>query len=170
MTFYADSRYDLPAPWKQKSIIFYAQGLKIYGQIPYLLQKRLQAVFYSNNAPAFFGGRIIAPTMENNYTVIPYRRQDSKFHSLAVIQSLLDWLYKDKGFRWGIAVNFHDNICEWNAWKESPETFVPAKASHRSDVLLLFLPSEESDESCNRIGDHRRRLLCLQERIECSEK
>ena len=78
--YFADPRVDLPQPWKEKRIIFYAQGVKIYGQIPYILQRRLQAEFYSNNLP-WLGVRLIGPTFESNYTLVRYHRKDGQYHS-----------------------------------------------------------------------------------------
>ena len=140
-SYWANPQTDLPAPWKEKGIIFYAQGLKVYGQIPYLLQRRLQAEFFSNNAP-IFGARIVAPTREHNYTVIPYRREDGNPHSRKAIKALLDWLYSDKGFVWAIAKDFGDNIKTWNAWRSKPETWAPAE---EMPPQLLRLLSGEND-------------------------
>lgn len=150
MTYYANSSQDLPRPWKQKRIIFYAQGLKVYGQIPYILQRRLQGEFYSNNAP-FMGCRIIAPTMEQNYTLVRYRRpNDSKCHNDIALEALLDWLYTDKGFEWAIAKDFYKRIDLPNFWNYPPETFVLGVTRHRTDIkqLLLTTPREEQNASC----------------------
>ena len=135
-SYWANPQFDLPAPWKEKAIIFYAQGLKVYGQIPYLLQRRLQAEFYSNNAP-IFGARIVAPSWERNYTVIPYRHKDGNPHVQKAIKALLDWLYADKGFVWAIAMDFHDNIKCWNAWRPKPETWAPAEKMPPQLLQLL---------------------------------
>jgi hypothetical protein len=132
MTFYADPRQDLPAPHKQKRIIFYADGLKVYGAIPYVLQRRLKAKFYSNNAPGLFGGRLIAPTMESNYTVVPYQARHD------VIEKLLNWLYADAGFKWGIAKDFHASIEGWNAWRPVPETLSLALCEQREKLQTLL--------------------------------
>lgn len=138
MTYYADPKNDLPQPWKQKRIIFYAQGLKIYGQIPYILQRRLQAEFYSNNA-SFMGARLIAPTMENNYTLVHYRRADGQRHSDTILEALLDWLYNDKGFKWAIAKDFFKRIDLPNFWNWPPETFVLGESEHRPGIKQLLL-------------------------------
>lgn len=132
MTFYADSTQDLPTPHKQKRIVFYADGLKVYGVIPYILQRRLGAKFYSNNAPGLFGCRMIAPTMEHNYTVVPYRATSR------AVKELLDWLYANAGFRWGIAKDFHAIIEGWNAWRPQPETLILALDKQRMNLQKLL--------------------------------
>ena len=137
MSFYADPSQDLPALWKPKRCIFYAQGLKIYGQIPYILQRRLQAEFFSNNAPAF-GGRIIAPTVEQNYTVVPYRRRDGAPHSQGTIDTLMDWLFADKGLEWAIAKDFDREIRGWNAYQMPPQTWIPTTEETQSEFVRLL--------------------------------
>lgn len=127
MSFYADPGRDLPAPWKLKRVLFYRDGMKIYGQIPYILQRKLRAKFYSNNAPIFGGGRIVGPTLERNYTVVPYRRADGRPHRQEALSDLFDWLWTDKGFEWAIAVDWHKQIEGWNVFNVPPETFVPGK-------------------------------------------
>jgi hypothetical protein len=157
MSFYADPRKDLPAPWKEKRVVIYRQGLKIYGQIPYILQRRLQAEFFSNNAP-FMGSRLLAPTGEDNYTLVPWRSKDGRTHSQEAVRALLDWLYADKGFTWAVAAapEFYERQDEWNAWKEPPRTWVPAQESHYpAFTRLLTAPEFETpDDIENRIGDH----------------
>lgn len=116
---------DLPASWKAKNIIFYAQGLKIYGVLPYLLHRRLKAEFYSNyGVPAgtFRGGGIIAPAVESNYTFVPYNQ------SPELIKALYEWLMKGKmGLYWAIAVEFEQNIrCSTAFSSRSPEVWSPA--------------------------------------------
>lgn len=128
MTFYASPR-DVPAAWERKKIIFYEMGLKIYGQIPYILSRRLQAKFISNNT-SFMGGRITASTGEDNYTIIPRLRDDGEPHSPASIEALLEWLQKDAGYSWGVASNIDG---EWerkdllyaNFWNDAPATYIP---------------------------------------------
>ena len=124
--FRADLNNDLPAAWKPKRIIFYAQGLKIYGLIPHILNRRLKGEFISNHyvhsSGVFRGAGMLAPTGEANYTVIPYCQKPE--HA----QMLLDWLYEDKGFEWAIASaqDWNENLREWNAYKEPPSVWVPA--------------------------------------------
>lgn len=140
MTYYADPSRDLPAPWKAKRIVFYAKGLKVYGQIPYILQRKLHAEFISNNAP-LLGGRIIGPTREQNYTIIRYRRNDGSMHSEEAIEALMDWFYSDKGFEWGIAGsgNFRDNLDGPNFFQQPPETVVLAEEGDRPNLLGLLM-------------------------------
>lgn len=125
MGYRADFSQDLPADWEPKRIIFYAQGLKVYGLLPHLLSRRLKGEFISNVAMLSGwarGAAIAAPTGENNYTVIPYAQKPE--HAAM----LLDWLYAEAGFEWAIAAseNWHDSIREWNAYKQPPSTWVPA--------------------------------------------
>lgn len=145
MTFFANPSQDLPQPWKQKRIIFYAQGLKIYGQLPYILQRRLQGEFFSNDM-SFMGGRLWGPSFENNYTLVRYRRaKDGKRHSDVALEALLDWLYADKGFEWAIAKDFHRRIDLANLFNWPPETFVLGGPEHRPDIKQLLLTAPEED-------------------------
>lgn len=137
MSYYADPKRDLPAPWKLKRVLFYREGMKIYGQIPYILQRRLKARFYSNNAP-LLGGRVIGPTLERNYTVIPYRRPDGRPHSQEALAALFDWLWSDQGFEWAIAVEWHKHIQEWNVFNAPPMTFVPGKRQIQDALIETF--------------------------------
>jgi hypothetical protein len=128
MAFRCDPPQDLPTVWKLKRIIFYAQGLKIYGVLPYLLNRRLKGEFYSNyyvnSSGAFRGSGMIAPAMEFNYTVIPYTQKPE--HSKA----LLEWLSEDAGFEWAIASerDFHKDLRHGNAFSDRhPEVWVPVE-------------------------------------------
>ena len=150
MTFYANPRRDLPAPWKQKRAIFYAQGLKIYGQIPYILQRCLGAEFFSNSGTIFRSASLLTvSSMEDNYTVVPYRRTDGAFHSHEVLDTLYKWLLADKGFQWAVAVEFHADIKQWNAWNRPPETWIPGEPEQQEAFTQLFLGAtdEGSDRS-----------------------
>jgi len=123
----ADLSRDIPSPGLPKRIIFYAQGLKIYGLIPYVLNRRLKGEFISNVAMLPGWGRgaaIAAPTGEANYTVIPYIQKPEH------VQMLIDWLYEDRGFEWAIADpdNFNDQLREWNAYKQPPSVWVPCQS------------------------------------------
>lgn len=140
MTYYADPAKDLPVPWKSKRIVIYAQGLKVYGQIPYILQRRLQAQFISNSVSMPFGGRIFAPTQEDNYTVIPWRRADGEQHTEAAMDALLDWLYTDKGFEVAVATReyFHNRLDLPNMWQSPPHVFVPTLEQSRSLFRLAL--------------------------------
>lgn len=146
MTYFADPREDLPAPWKPKRVIFYAQGLKIYGQIPYVLQRRLQAEFVSNDV-SFFGGRLVGPTAERNYTLVRYCRQDGQSHGDAALEALLDWLYADKGFEWAIALDYHKRIDLPNLFNWPPEVWMPGGPEQRPDIKQLLLESRLGDEN-----------------------
>ena len=122
----ANLAIDLPHKWKAKRIIFYQKGLKIYGLIPHLLNRRLKGEFISNHLVisqgAFRGAGFLAPSGEDNYTVIPYAQKPE--HA----EMLLSWLYDGSGFEWAIAgpENWQDNIQEWNAYRRCPSTWVPA--------------------------------------------
>lgn len=146
-SYWANPQTDLPAPWKAKAIIFYAQGLKVYGQIPYILQQRLQAEFYSNNA-GLWGGRLCAPSFERNYTVVPYRRKDGNPHRQEIIKALLDWLYADKGFEWAIAKDFHRKIDLPNFYNWPPDIWEMGKPEQRSEFAKLLLDSPKEKERC----------------------
>lgn len=144
MAFYANPAKDLPAPWEEKRIIFYAEGLKIYGQIPYILQRKLQAEFISNDVVGGMG-RLIGPSGERNYTLVPYRREDGERHSESTIEALLDWLYEDRGFEWAIAApgEFERRDLRLVNWFQSPpETIVPAGPEHRQLIRRLLLLEE----------------------------
>jgi hypothetical protein len=146
MAYFANPQEDLPQPWKRKRILFYAQGLKVYGQIPYILQRRLQAEFISNNAP-FMGARLIAPTAEQNYTLVRYYREDGRRHSEATLEALLDWLYADKGFEWGIAKNFFERLDLPNWWQAPAEVLEIGKEEHRPDIKQLMLTAPEEQDA-----------------------
>lgn len=140
MTYHCDPSRDLPVAWKPKRVIVYRQGLKIYGCLPYILARRLDAEFISNNASAL-GARIVAPTMEDNYTLVRYRRRDGRPHRREAVQALLDWLYADRGFEWAVAAPefFDDRLDLVNWWQAPPETFVPgseAAAQQFAGALL----------------------------------
>ncbi len=128
MAFRCDFSQDLPAPWKVKRIIFYSQGLKVYGELPYILKRKLQAEFYSNffvqSSGAFRGHGMIVPAYESNYTVVPYTQKPE--HTKA----LLSWLSEDKGFEWAIASkrDFNKDLRDGTAFtSRNPEVWVPAQ-------------------------------------------
>lgn len=126
MAFRCDPSQDIPASWKPKRIIFYAQGLKIYGVLPYLLNRRLKGEFYSNfyvqSSGAFRGHGMIAPAYESNYTVVPYTQKAE------YAKALLEWLSQDAGFEWAIARNFHDDLRQGTAFSDrNPEVWAPAE-------------------------------------------
>ena len=146
MTNFADPREDLPAPWKPKRIIFYAQGLKIYGQIPYILQRRLRAEFISNSV-GIMGARLTGPTMERNYTLVRYRRKGDQSHSSATLEALLDWLYADKGFEWAIALDYYKRIDLPNLFNFPAEAWMPGGLEQRVNIKQLLLESRLGDEN-----------------------
>jgi hypothetical protein len=128
MSFRCDFSQDVPALWKPKRIIFYSQGLKIYGLLPHILNRRLKGEFYSNyfvqSSGAFRGAGMIAPAQEFNYTYVPYTQKP------AHAKALLEWLSEDKGFEWAIASaqDFNLNIrCSTAFSDRHPEVWVPAE-------------------------------------------
>lgn len=150
MTYYADLANDLPAPYKRKRIIFYRQGLKIYGLIPYLLQRKLKAQFFSGTIN-WGRVRISAGSLEGNWTAVPYQQKSEN------VSALVDWLYADKGFEVAIASqdDWGDNIFSPNVFRTPPMTWYPAcdearqgflriaggTTLSRNDVLALLAPS-----------------------------
>lgn len=140
MTYFADPKQDLPAPWKKKRIVFYGGGMKIYGQIPYLLQRKLHAEFISNRG-SFMGGTIVGPTGENNYTIVSYRRPNGKRHRERTLGQLMDWLYEGKGFEWAIAARGEferGDLLVVNWFNVPPETWVPSEGK-RELIMRYFL-------------------------------
>lgn len=128
MAFRCDPSQDLPQACNPKRIIFYDQGLKIYGVLPYLLNRRLKGEFYSNyyvhSSGAFCGHGMIAPAYEFNYTLVPYTQKPE--HSKA----LLEWLWQDASFEWAIASpqDFNNDLRKGPAFSNrNPEVWVPAE-------------------------------------------
>lgn len=121
-------------------MVFYAEELKVYGQIPYILQRRLGAKFISNEGSIFGGGRIMAPTGEKNYTIVPYRRPDGRPHTDKALEKFFDWLYEGKGFKWAIAgpQNFYDQLDLINWWNVPPKLLKIALVSDRVDLLKMI--------------------------------
>jgi hypothetical protein len=138
MNYYANPQNDLPAPWKVKRLVFYAMGLKVYGQIPYILQRRLKAQFISNHASTGMGS-IFWPAAESNYTLIPFRQADGRPHGEATLKAFFDWLYTDKGFEFAIAgeKDFYKDIRSIDMWEWPPE-LRPATSEDRTLVLKLI--------------------------------
>lgn len=121
--YYADPSKDLPAPWKPKRLVFYAMGLKVYGQMPYILQRRLKAEFISNHVSTGMGGSVFWPAAESNYTLVRYRQPDGSPHSEKALNAFFDWLYADKGFEFAIAGegDFYKDIRHIEMWEWPPE-------------------------------------------------
>lgn len=130
---------DLPAPWKPKLAVVYAAGLKIYGCLPYLLQRRLQARFNSSEVGGG-GMRVFGPTWEPNYTIVPWRRDDGALHSPENLKALIQWLESGKGYIWVIAgpENFNDRLdTPWG--RHLPEAFQPLDTHSDSEGLLALM-------------------------------
>jgi hypothetical protein len=128
MAFRCDPPQDLPQAWKPKRIIFYDQGLKVYGVLPYFLNRRLEGEFYSNcyvhSSGAFRGHGMIAPAYESNYTLVPYTQKQE------YAKALLEWLSQDTGFEWAIASprDFNIDLRHGTAFTQrNPEVWVPAQ-------------------------------------------
>lgn len=150
MVSFANPSEDLPQPWRRKRIIFYASALKVYGQIPYILQRRLQAEFVSNNVSGPLGGRLIGPTAEQNYTLVPYRRDDGSLQPEEAVEELLDWLFEDRGVEWGIAAPGEfgrTDLALPNWFNRPPETFVPARPADRTRFRRLLTEEEANGNS-----------------------
>lgn len=150
MTYYADPANDLPARWKRKRVVFYRAGLKIYGQIPYILQRKLYAEFISNNAPGLFGlgGRIIAHSAEANYTIVRYQRPDGQPHSDSTQAALLAWLWAEAGVEWAIArpPEFFDPLDDGPNWFQvPPQTWVPGTADNQPALQHLLAGETNND-------------------------
>ena len=135
---FADPLTDLVAVnGGKKKVIIYARGLKIYGQIPFLLQRRLQGRFISNHV-GFMGGSLIFPTMESNYTYIPWRRPDGRKHSDKAVSALLEWLLSGSGYSWAIANkrHFYDPIDEGpNFASEPPDVWTPGELKKLQELF-----------------------------------
>lgn len=125
MSYRADLHRDLPSTRNPTRVIFYQQGLKVYGLLPYLINRKVKGEFYSNyyvhDSGWFAGSGIVAHTNEPNYTVVPYSQ------SPETAKLLWDWLHSDAGFEWAIASKqeFYRNICQANIANVEPETWCP---------------------------------------------
>jgi hypothetical protein len=133
MPYYADLSSDLPAPYKQKRAVFYRQGLKVYGLLPYILARRLKAQFFSGET-SWGNVRISAGSFESNWTAIPYQQ------SPEAVNALLDWLYADKGFEVAIASeqDWDDTIFSANVYRMPPHTWYPAAGGAREGYLQVL--------------------------------
>lgn len=130
---------DLPGDHKPKLVVVYAAGLKIYGALPYLLQRRLQARF--NSSEISTGGlRMFGPSWEPNYTVVPWRRYDGQPHTPETLQALAGWLQSGKGFTWVVAApeNFHDRL-DAHFFRSRPHVWQPEAAQTNPEGLLALL-------------------------------
>lgn len=120
MSYRADLAHDTPSVTKKKRIIFYRGGLKIYGLLPYILQKKLKAQFFSNT-PVGGGVMMLLPSHEDNWTAVPYDQSPER------LQSLLDWLYSDAGFEVALASreSWEDDIFSANIMNHPPSVWFP---------------------------------------------
>jgi hypothetical protein len=142
MTYFANLQEDLPSSWHRKRVIFYQQGIKIYGLLPYILNRKLKAQFFSNSFSAL-GGRMSVGSFEANWTAVPYGQ------SRANIDALLDWLYSDKGFKVAIATPecWNDDIFSANMWKMPPHTWFPVGNEAREGFLNVIERPESGRDS-----------------------
>lgn len=115
---------DAPATWKVKKCVFYAEGLKIYGQIPYRLQFLLDAKFISSTFSGM-GSIFSVPTLEPNFTLIPYRQKNGEPHLQSAIDELLQWLLEGKGYEWGVAEDFNREFYSINMMERTSNTWAP---------------------------------------------
>jgi hypothetical protein len=96
---------DIPSAGKQKEVLFYQTGLKVYGVLPYILHRKLRAEFCSSS-----------DARENNFTLISYQQKSEN------VQALADWLYKDSGFVWAFCTQKLRAIPD----DRLPETYHPS--------------------------------------------
>ena len=138
MSYYANLRDDLPSPHQRKRIIFYAAGLKVYGLLPHLLNRRLHGEFRSSTT-SFLGGKILWPTQERNWTVIPYGQSPEN------VARLLIWLQSGVGFEWGIAGpdEWDEDILLPNVLRVPPAVWHPdgGGAAQEGFTRVLALPA-----------------------------
>lgn len=138
MTYFANLQEDLPSAWHRKRVIFYQQGIKIYGLLPYLLQRKLKAQFFSGSFSVGGNGfprmRLSTGSFEANWTAISYQQSREN------ISALLDWLYSEKGFKVAIASaeNWHDDIFSANMWRMPPHTWYPVGTEAREGFLKVI--------------------------------
>jgi len=138
--YYGDLYDDLPKASKCKRAVFYSRGLKVYGMLPHLLNRRLKGEFRSNhvaNGPL----QAIAPTLEANYTVVPYRQ------SPANTQRLMDWLLDGVGFEWAIASpqDWSQDILLGNAFQYPPKVWHPSPQGEQREGFARALALEPND-------------------------
>ena len=140
MTYYADLSRDLPTPYERKRVVFYRQGLKVYGLLPYLLQRRLKAQFFSGSVN-WGGVRISAGSFEQNWTAISYTQTSE------ALASLLDWLSSDAGFEVAIASreDFDDDIFSANIFRMPPKTWHPVGDKALPRFLRIHADMQRSE-------------------------
>lgn len=132
MPYYADFEHDLPDTCKPKRVIFYQQGLKVYGLIPYILARKLHAQFFSGSV-SWGNVRVSMGSLEHNWTAIPYEQTPEK------VKMLLDWLYQDKGFEVAIASreDWNDSIFSSNVFRIPPHVWCPIDGGVREGFLQI---------------------------------
>ncbi len=113
-----DFENDIPSAEKTKKIIFYPNGLKIYGVLPYLLNRKLKGEFASS----------LLYEDESNFTVVGYQQKPE------YVQTLVNWLYSGAGFEWAIAQP-HEKLRATP--EQKPETYKPPE-SFQSLILKVF--------------------------------
>lgn len=138
MPYYADLQQDLPSPHTRKRVIFYAAGLKVYGLLPQLLSRRLHGEFRSSST-SFLGGKLMWPTQQRNWTVVPYAQSPEN------VARLLTWLQSGAGFEWGIAGpdEWDEDILLPNVLRVPPAVWHPDWSGAAQDgfVRMLALPA-----------------------------
>lgn len=118
-----DFRADLPSEKKYKEIIFYPKHLKIYGILPYLLNRKVSGRFCST----------ISRCAEPNFTVITYNQ------SPEVVRELFEWLSEGVGFNWSIA-SYGEKI-RFDPYKK-PETHKPPNITIGQVIEVKFKVSD----------------------------
>jgi len=146
MRHYADMNNDLPSPYHPKRAIFYRQGLKVYGLLPYILQRKLKAQFFSGVVSWGPGVRIMVGSWEPNWTAIPYQQAPEK------VQALLDWLYSEQGFEVAIASSddWDDDIFSSNFMRHPPQVWYPVQREARPGYMRVF--ERQLPEQCEIIA------------------
>jgi len=132
MAYYADLDSDLPSPHKRKRVIFYRQGLKIYGLLPFILQRQLKAKFFSGSIAA--GGVLMSMgSFEPNWTAVPYTQSSEN------LTALLHWLFSERGFEVAIASeqDWDDDIFSANVYRMPPKTWFPFGSEARQGFFQV---------------------------------
>jgi hypothetical protein len=144
MPYYANMEEDQPSAHKRKRIVFYRRGLKIYSLLPYILQRRLHAQFFSSTITGS-GVRISAGSFEANWTAISYQNQSPE-----AVEALMDWLFSGAGFKAAIASeeNWDDDIFSGNFFNYPPDVWHPVGAEARPGYITILkrLPATGRDE------------------------
>lgn len=115
-----DFQRDIPDDRKPKRIVFYANGLKIYGVLPFVLNRKLNGKFCSG---------LKGSGDEDNYTIVGYSQTPTR------VQELADWLYGGAGVEWGIAETI-ERLTERPG--ASPMTYRPDKTALATTIAHYF--------------------------------